>query len=105
MASGIEPLTAAPWPGWESQRTVPPMAPSRSAMFTYRPGRRILGRDVLGQPQVDSQRHEERRGRADRVVLAHHKPDRTDQDLDLLAARFTADPKVIVAAEGCVIDL
>jgi hypothetical protein len=38
-------------------------------------------------------------------VLAHHKPDRTDQDLDLLAARFAADPQVVVAAEGTVIDL
>jgi len=46
-----------------------------------------------------------RRAGARRVVLAHHKPDRTDQDLDLLAARFAADPHVIVAAEGTVIDL
>jgi hypothetical protein len=42
---------------------------------------------------------------AGRVVLARHKPDRTDQDLDLLAARFAVDPHVIVAAEGTVIDL
>jgi len=46
-----------------------------------------------------------RRAGARRVVLAHHKPDRTDQDLDLLAARFAVDPHVIVAAEGTVIDL
>ena len=39
------------------------------------------------------------------VILSHHKPDRTDQALDLLAARFAADPHVIVAAEGTVIDL
>ena len=32
--SGTEPLTTEPCPGRESQRTVPPMAPSRSAMFT-----------------------------------------------------------------------
>ncbi|MFY9930590.1 MAG: MBL fold metallo-hydrolase, partial [Streptosporangiaceae bacterium] len=46
-----------------------------------------------------------RRAGAGRVILAHHKPDRTDQELDLLAARFRADPDVIVAAEGTVIDL
>ena len=46
-----------------------------------------------------------RRAGASRVVLAHHKPDRTDRDLDLLAARFAADPRVMVAAEGTVIDL
>ncbi|HET9967334.1 MAG TPA: response regulator transcription factor [Streptosporangiaceae bacterium] len=33
-ARGIEPLMVEPWPGRESQRTVPPMAPSRSAMLT-----------------------------------------------------------------------
>ena len=33
-ASGIEPLMVQPWPRRESQRTVPPMAPSRSAMLT-----------------------------------------------------------------------
>jgi len=46
-----------------------------------------------------------RRAGSRRVILAHHKPDRTDQALDLLAARFAADPHVIVAAEGTVIDL
>ena len=35
QVSGTDPLTAAPCPGLESQRTVPPMAPSRSAMLTY----------------------------------------------------------------------
>jgi phosphoribosyl 1,2-cyclic phosphodiesterase len=46
-----------------------------------------------------------RRAGSRRVILAHHKGDRTDQALDLLAARFAADPHVIVAAEGTVIDL
>jgi len=46
-----------------------------------------------------------RRAGSRRVILAHHKPDRTDQALDLLAARFAADPHVIVAAEGTVVDL
>ena len=32
--SGTEPLILVPWPAAESQRTVPPMAPSRSAMLT-----------------------------------------------------------------------
>jgi len=38
------------------------------------------------------------------VLLAHHKPDRTDEALDRLAARFRADLSVAVAAEGQVID-
>jgi hypothetical protein len=43
------------------------------------------------------------------VALAHHKPDRTDADLDRLAARFAGGPPglpdVIVAAEGGILDL
>jgi phosphoribosyl 1,2-cyclic phosphodiesterase len=46
-----------------------------------------------------------RRAGVRRVVLAHHRPDRTDHELDELADRFRADPGVIVAAEGTVIDL
>jgi phosphoribosyl 1,2-cyclic phosphodiesterase len=47
-----------------------------------------------------------RRAGARRVMLAHHKPDRTDDELDKLAGRFAAEtPGVIVAAEGGVIDL
>ena len=37
------------------------------------------------------------------MLLAHHKPDRTDGALDGLAARFRADPSIAVAAEGQVI--
>jgi phosphoribosyl 1,2-cyclic phosphodiesterase len=43
------------------------------------------------------------RARVRRVVLAHHKPDRTDEALDRLADRFGADPRVTVAAEGAVL--
>ena len=43
---------------------------------------------------------------ARRVLLAHHKHDRTDDALDRLAARFSAGPaKVMVAAEGGILDL
>src|SRR5205823_2147137 len=34
VSSGTEPLIVAPFPGSDSQRTVPPMAPSRSDMLT-----------------------------------------------------------------------
>ena len=44
------------------------------------------------------------RARARRVVLSHHKPDRTDDALDMLADRFSANPRVTVAAEGEIID-
>ena len=46
-----------------------------------------------------------RRSGARRVLLAHHKPDRTDDALDELAARFRATPQVTVAAEGHIITL
>ncbi len=46
-----------------------------------------------------------RRSGARRVLLAHHKPDRTDDALDELAARFRATPQVTVAAEGHIINL
>jgi ribonuclease BN (tRNA processing enzyme) len=44
------------------------------------------------------------RARARRVMLSHHKPDRTDDALDMLADRFSANPRVTVAAEGEIID-
>ena len=47
-----------------------------------------------------------RRAGARRVVLFHHKPSRTDAELDEVARRFAAAPvPVIVAAEGMRIDL
>jgi len=44
------------------------------------------------------------RAGARRVMLAHHKPERTDEALDMLADRFSGNPAVAVAAEGTVID-
>jgi phosphoribosyl 1,2-cyclic phosphodiesterase len=47
-----------------------------------------------------------RRAGARRVALTHHKPSRTDEALDQLAARVAAGPgDVIVAAEGEIVDL
>jgi hypothetical protein len=41
-----------------------------------------------------------------RVVLAHHKPDRTDAELDLLAARLASGQAgVTVGAEGGILDV
>ena len=45
------------------------------------------------------------RAGARRVLLAHHKPDRTDAALDELAARFRPHPQVAPAAESQLIDL
>ncbi len=45
------------------------------------------------------------RAGARRVLLTHHKPDRTDEALDQLARRVAAGPaETIVAAEGEIID-
>ena len=60
---------------------------------------------AFGHPAADYAVGLARRAGARRVLLAHHKPDRTDDALDELAARFRADPRVTVAAEGQVIDL
>jgi hypothetical protein len=53
-----------------------------------------------------------RRAGARRVVLAHHKPDRTDVELDLLGARLAdglpgqaGQAGVVVAAEGGILEL
>jgi phosphoribosyl 1,2-cyclic phosphodiesterase len=47
-----------------------------------------------------------RRAGVRRVMLAHHRPDRTDDELDELAARLASGtPAVIVAAEGGILDL
>jgi Beta-lactamase superfamily domain/Collagen triple helix repeat (20 copies) len=46
------------------------------------------------------------RGGAKRVMLAHHKPDRTDEELDALALRFAGKGAgVTVAVEGGILDL
>lgn len=46
-----------------------------------------------------------RRAHARRTVLFHHKPDRTDDELDAIARRFDGDEGVSVAAETTVLDL
>jgi phosphoribosyl 1,2-cyclic phosphodiesterase len=47
-----------------------------------------------------------RRAGVGRIVLAHHKPDRTDAELDLLAARFASGQAgVTVGAEGGILEV
>lgn len=47
-----------------------------------------------------------RRAGTRQVVLFHHRPDRTDDELDALARRFaTSEIPVVIAAEGEVLDL
>lgn len=47
-----------------------------------------------------------RRAGARRVVLFHHHPDRTDEELDKLAQRFAASPvPVTVGAEALILDI
>jgi phosphoribosyl 1,2-cyclic phosphodiesterase len=65
----------------------------------------VAAQASFGHPAADYAVRLGRRARARRVLLAHHKPDRTDDALDTLAARFRLDPHVTVAAEGQVIDL
>jgi phosphoribosyl 1,2-cyclic phosphodiesterase len=65
----------------------------------------VAAQASFGHPAADYAVSLARRAGTGRVLLAHHKPDRTDDELDALAARFRADPRVAVAAEGQVIDL
>ncbi len=61
---------------------------------------------AFGHPVADYSVSLARRAGARRVVLFHHRPDRTDDELDQLARRFADAPvPVTVAAEGQVFDL
>jgi ribonuclease BN (tRNA processing enzyme) len=40
-----------------------------------------------------------------RVVLFHHKPDRTDEELDAVEQRFASSGKVMVAAQSTVLEI
>ena len=42
---------------------------------------------------------------ARRVVLFHHKPSRTDDELDLIARRFTSRADVQLATQELILDL
>ena len=59
----------------------------------------------FGHPAADYAVGLAQRAGARHVLLTHHKPDRTDDALDALAARFRPDPRVTVAAQGQLIDL
>jgi ribonuclease BN (tRNA processing enzyme) len=65
----------------------------------------VAAQASFGHPAADYAVALAHRAGARRVLLTHHKPDRTDDALDALATRFRADPAVIVAAEGHLTDL
>jgi phosphoribosyl 1,2-cyclic phosphodiesterase len=68
--------------------------------------REVAAEAAFGHAAADYSVGLGRRAGARRVMLAHHKPDRTDDELDELASRFAAaTPDVIVAAEGGILDL
>jgi len=46
-----------------------------------------------------------RRANAQRVALFHHRPDRTDEELDLIGRRFESTPHVVVADQSMVMEL
>jgi hypothetical protein len=39
------------------------------------------------------------------VVLFHHRPNRTDDELDQIALRFAADQQVTLATQSLVLEL
>jgi ribonuclease BN (tRNA processing enzyme) len=46
-----------------------------------------------------------RRSGVGKVILFHHKPDRTDDQFDAIAGRFGPEASVLLAAESMVLDL
>ena len=46
-----------------------------------------------------------RRAGVSQVVLFHHKPDRTDAQLDAIAGRFGPEPQALIASESMVLQL
>ena len=46
-----------------------------------------------------------RRSGVRQVVLFHHKPVRTDNELDAIAKRFGPEPQVLIAAESMVLEI
>ena len=61
---------------------------------------------AFGHPAAEYAVGLARRAGARRVVLSHHRPDRTDDELDQVARRFAASPiPVTVAVEGLVLDV
>jgi hypothetical protein len=46
-----------------------------------------------------------RRAGARETLLFHHRPDRTDAQLDVLAARFATNAGVVVAAQDMLLEL
>jgi len=46
-----------------------------------------------------------RRAGVTQVVLFHHKPNRTDKQLDSIAGRFGPTPEVLIASESVVLQL
>ena len=59
-----------------------------------------LGEAAFGHAVVDYAVGLGRVAGAGRTLLFHHKPDRTDDELDELAARFAADDRVEVCRDG-----
>ncbi len=66
----------------------------------------VAGEAYFGHAAADYAAMLGRLAGARAVLLTHHKPDRTDAELDKLAARMAAShPGVTVAAEGSTLDL
>jgi ribonuclease BN (tRNA processing enzyme) len=68
------------------------------------PGELVIGNE-FGHSVVDYPLALARRAGSTTVVLFHHSPSRTDDELDALAASLTDSPGVIVARQGAILDL
>ena len=107
------PTAAGPGPeGWGEYHPAARRLAARADLLIHdaflRPDE-VAAEAVFGHAAADYAVGLVRRAGARRVLLAHHKPDRTDQDLDELGRRLASqpgqEPEVIVAAEGATYQL
>lgn len=71
---------------------------------TLHAGELDIGKE-LGHSVVDYSLALARHAGSATVILFHHSPTRTDDELDALAERLAGSPEVIVARQGAVLDL
>lgn len=88
-------------PRWAPGHTAGGVAPDRARACRTRSW---SGR-TTGTPSLTMGVELARRAGARAVALCHHAPDRTDDELDSLAARFDGLPAVSVTAQGMVLEL
>ncbi len=72
------------------------------AQFTHE---EMAAKSYLGHSSAEYAVELGRRGGVGHVVLFHHQPDRTDDELDAMVGRFGDSPRVTIATESTVLEI